>query len=403
MPLDLGETVLQLEQAVRRLGGSREDTRQRLLALIAAAGGVSPATAQRKTRYSPEIPFLAAQAEGQLLGAIPPGDLPADWTVAAVDGSHIDVDRHMPINCYLVNLGGCSITYGSRPDAKFFNQPHLAWEQEELFLPDPAGPAHEEPVTGPLLGMLRTVQELERLAQAAQDCPPEHPALALVDGSLVLWGLSGQGFRPFVRDAIIRDRLLVALDRIQELAQSRRLTLAAYVSLPRSAEVVNAVRLGLCPHASTVCRQSCGNRRSVQDPCNLANGFLDRDLFQETLTPGWRSPTYLTNSSVPREYYTEQHQVYFYYLNTGDEIARVEVPGWIAKDEGLLALGHTLILDQCQRGRGYPVAISEAHEQAVVDGRDRQTFKELVFQSLERADFSAYTSGKEQSKRTPWL
>ena len=69
----------------------------------------------------------------------------------------------------------------------------------------------------------------------------------------------------------------------------------------------------------------------------------------------------------------------------------------------MLALGHTLILDQCQRGRGYPVAISEAHEQTVVDGRDRQTFKELVSQSLERADFWAYTSGKERSKRTPWL
>ena len=110
MPLDLGETVLQLEQAVRRLGGSREDTRQRLLALIAAAGGVKPSTAQRKTRYSPEIPFLAAQAEGQLLGESPPGDLPSDWTVSAVAGSYKDVDRHMPISCYLVNLGGCSIT-----------------------------------------------------------------------------------------------------------------------------------------------------------------------------------------------------------------------------------------------------------------------------------------------------
>ena len=189
MPLDLGETVLQLEQAVRQLGGSREDTRQRLLALIAAAGGVRPSTAQRNTQYSPEIPFLAAQAEGQLLGESPPGDLQSDWTVSAVDGSHIDVDHHMPISCYLVNLGGCSITYGSQPDAKFYSQSHLAWEQEELFLPDPAGPdgpAHEEPITGPLMGMLRTVQELERLAQAARDCPPEHPALALVDGSLVL-------------------------------------------------------------------------------------------------------------------------------------------------------------------------------------------------------------------------
>ncbi|PKB82582.1 MAG: nuclease, partial [SAR202 cluster bacterium Io17-Chloro-G9] len=106
--------------------------------------------------------------------------------------------------------------------------------------------------------------------------------------------------------------------------------------------------------------------------------------------------------SVPRENYG-QHQVYFYYLNVGQEIARVEVPQWVALDEGLLTLGHTLILDQCQRGQGYPVAISEAHEQAVVDGRDRQLFKDLLAQTLESQGLSSYTSEKERSKRTPWL
>ena len=66
--MDLGETALQLDRAVYRLSGSREDTRQRLLALIDAAEGVSPATARHKTQYSPEIPVLAAQVADQLLG-----------------------------------------------------------------------------------------------------------------------------------------------------------------------------------------------------------------------------------------------------------------------------------------------------------------------------------------------
>ncbi len=95
--------------------------------------------------------------------------------------------------------------------------------------------------------------------------------------------------------------------------------------------------------------------------------------------------------------------MHFYYLNVGEEIARVEVPRWVAQDETLLALGHSLILDQCRRGQGYPVAISEAHEQAVLNGNDRQIFKDLLARSLEDLGLPNYTSEKERSKRTPWL
>jgi NurA-like 5'-3' nuclease len=110
----------------------------------------------------------------------------------------------------------------------------------------------------------------------------------------------------------------------------------------------------------------------------------------------------LTNSSVSREFYGE-HQVYFYYLNVGAEIARVEVPQWVALDESLLSLGQSLILDQCRRGQGYPVAISEAHEQAVIKGADRQLFRRMVVEALERKGLPVYTSEKDRSKRMPWL
>jgi NurA-like 5'-3' nuclease len=69
----------------------------------------------------------------------------------------------------------------------------------------------------------------------------------------------------------------------------------------------------------------------------------------------------------------------------------------------LLSLSHALVLDQCQRGQGYPVAISEAHEQAVIHASDRRLFRQMVAEALERRGLPVYTSEKERSKRTPWV
>ena len=403
MPLDLGEITLQLEQMAQSLGQTKAGRDQRLQALLEAASQIGPTEARNSTESALDRPYLAAVAEEGLLGSQAPPPPPSDWQVAAVDGSHIDVDRHLPVACFLINLGGCVLTYGSHPGADFFSKSQLATEPTDLSITDPGNSSQEEPVSGQLLGLMRTVGELERLVQVVSELPPEIPTLALVDGSLVLWGLAGQGYRPFVREAIIGHRLLPALEKMREMAQNRPLTLAAYVSLPRITEVVNAIRRCICPHDLAQCRQSCGSRRSAVSPCDLANEFLDRDLFQNLLPSGWRSPVYRTNSSVPREFYGKEQQVHFYYLQGGEEIARVEIPAWVALDEKLLGLSHSLILDQCQRGQGYPVAISESHEQAVIHTSDRRVFKQMVAEALERQGLYAYTSEKDRSKRAPWV
>ena len=404
MPLDLGETVLQLDglsETVRRSAESREE---RLTALLDAADGLGPEAAKERTQNTQERPYLAAEVVDTLLGSHPPPPPPPDWTVAGVDGSHIDVDRHLPVHCYLLNFGGCVLTYGSSPDASLFSRPYLAAQPEELYITDPGDSAAEEAVSGSLLGLVRTVKELQTLADTVEsECPPGLPVLGLVDGSLVLWALSGQAFRPFVRDAIIADGLLPAMDRLETAARERPVSLAAYVSYPRSTEVVNALRCSLCPHDLAACRKSCNNRRSAQITCAAADDFLDRDLFQRLLEPGWRSPVYRTNSSVPRDYYGDRRQVYFFYLNAGQEIGRIEVPAWVAQDESLLALTHSLVWDQCQRGQGYPVAISESHEQAVINAGDRRVFRRMLTDSLERQGLSAATSEKDRSKRSPWV
>ena len=399
----MGQTVLQLDQFTQSMRGASQARAERLSAWVRLALGIDPDTASDMTADTKQRPYLAAEVEESLLGAYPPPPPLADWVVAAVDGSHIDVDRHLPVACYLLNFGGCVLTYGSKPNAALFSEPHLATTREELYISDPSTSTSEEMISGGLLGLVRTVKELETLANTIKQCPADLPVLGLVDGSLVMWPLSGQAYRPYITDAIVGDGLLPVMNRLEELTETRQVVLAAYVSYPRSTEAINAVRCSICPHDTTICTQSSNNRRSTQQPCDSANDFLDRDLFQRLLEPGWRSPIYKTNSSVSRDSYNEANKVYFFYINAGEEIGRVEIPKWVAKNKTLLSLAHGLVWDQCQRGQGYPIAISESHEQAVVSAGDRRVFRRMLTDSLERQGLTASTSQKDRSKRSPWV
>ena len=79
--------------------------------------GRSPCTPTRPPKRTAEVgrrPYIFARTDPEgLLGSRPPPDVPQDWTALSVDGSHIDVDRHLPLGGHLINLGGCAITYGA--------------------------------------------------------------------------------------------------------------------------------------------------------------------------------------------------------------------------------------------------------------------------------------------------
>ena len=85
------------------------------------------------------------------------------------------------------------------------------------------------------------------------------------------------------------------------------------------------------------------------------------------------------------------------------EIARIEVPDWLAEDSELLALSHAMLVKQCQLGLDYPVAISEAHEQAVITGHDREEFRRMTLMLLEQRGLPTPESAKAFSKRRPWV
>ena len=403
MALDIAHTASQIDALAFRAKGASDERRMALDRLLQVMDAASEDEVAARLPAPGERPFMAAAPQEKLSARHDPPTAYADYCVASVDGSHIDVDRHLAARCYLINMGSCVLTYGSRPDARLDNEPSLYSGDDDLFLTVSGPNGNEEvPVEGGLLGVKRAVQEVEQLASVVSELPDELPLLALLDGSLVLWGLSGRGHPPFVRDAMIRDTLIPALDKLCSLADGRPLAVAAYVSLPQSTEVVHTVRTLLCDKDGPRCKQTCSLYRSGPQPCSLANGFHDRDLFAATLGRGQRSCLFATSSSISREHYGP-HQVYYYYLNAGEELARVEVPKWVAKNRERLELSHALVLDQCHRGAGYPAAIMEAHEQAVIDGGDREVFRVLVEDALGRQHLPVYTSEKNRSKRIPWV
>jgi GNAT superfamily N-acetyltransferase len=324
--------------------------------------------------------------------------LPAEFTVMATDGSHIDVDRHRSVRCYLINIGRVALHYGSEPEAVLGSLPTLYAEEKDLVIAPAEGKGREQSIEGALLGAKRSVEECRHLAEMAAELPPGSSALALLDGSLILWGL--EAYPEFVSETLVDKGLLTHFDRMRELNRDKKLALASYISRPRATDVVNALRVAICPHDPADCDRYCmmGEKRA----CDTVAGLQDRELFASLLEPEERSALFISQSSVVKKRYRE-HAVYFFYLRVDDEIARVEIPMWVARNKDLVGLTHSLVLDQCQRGQGYPVALSEAHEQAVVTTADRENFWQLVETNLVAEHLPTPTSGKSRSKRTRWV
>ena len=315
------------------------------------------------------------------------------------------MDRHLPLRCHLINLGGCAITYGRDFGCRLFSEPALAVDDDDLYLRPPDGASGETLIAGSLLSALCTVREVERLADFVDDLPADQPVLALLDGTLAFRDLQRGQYPRYVAQTLIGERLSRALARLRDASRdSHPVAVAAYTSRPGTAEVAGAVRLMLCDQGDADCNRLCTARRSQSETCDAAAGFDNRELFELLLEPGHRSPLYYSSHLAARfalGLATGQEWSHFYYLNGGGEIARVEVPDWLAHDPELLALSHAMLVRQCELGLGYPVAISEAHEQAVITGHDREEFRRMTLMILEQCGLPTAESAKVFSKRRP--
>jgi len=124
--------------------------------------------------------------------------------------------------------------------------------------------------------------------------------------------------------------------------------------------------------------------------------IADRLVF-DYLEEGERSDIFESTVPILKKY--GQHPIGFFYLNVGEELARIEAPMWVLEDGDKLDLVHALAFDQCQRGRGYPPALQEAHEQAAITTAERRVVEEMIERALAERGLVLPWSAKERSKR----
>ena len=398
MSLDLTKIVTQVGGMVARLKDAREERQQHLQNALDVLGNEAIDFDYLKKKIaSSKTTWLVAELVDGLANHYAAPPTPAEFTILATDGSHIDVDRHRSMRCYLINIGSVIIHYGTDPSADLDSFPSLYSGDEDLVIMPSGAKGREQLIEGTLLGVKRAVEECRQLARIAAELPAGSSSLALLDGTLILWGL--EAYPDFVTEVLLHKGFLSCLDDLRKLNNDKRLALASYISFPRSTDVVNALRVAICPHEPADCDRHCPTNEARE--CDAVAGVRDRELFLNILERGERSALFISPSKIQRHY--GEHQVYFFYLRADDEIARVEISRWVANNEGLLNLTHALILDQCQRGQGYPVALSEAHEQAVVTTADKENFWQLVDSSMLEENIPTLSSAKSQSKRTRWV
>ncbi len=280
----------------------------------------------------------------------------------SVDGSQIYPDRHEGVGCSLINIGLVHLSYGvGCKNVYLDSEPTIfVGDQEDDRLNETP---HE------LVNCRR--QELEFIAGLEQSlkihkfCDGEISFVFLFDGSIIFWHLES-------KDRTVKLRFLASyLDSLQKLYEAGILT-AGYISLTKSKELVNLVRVALTEFA-----EYFGFEELTKYMDLSIEHMTDAKIVRFFLKPFTRTTIFKNHSAITKHYPQHLHP-HFFYLHVGAEIVRIEIPFWIAEDESLVKSVSLMIVDQCCKGDGYPIVLAEAHEQAVVKGPDRDFFYQMI-------------------------
>ena len=347
---------------------------------------------QEQTDFRDRLLFAAATPIEPLDRCFEIQPAPYSHSVFATDGSQISPSHHEIAYCYLINIGQIMLHYGQSLHPLLDSVPEVFYKTEDLYVSKQWNIRLEE-----WMGYRRTVSEAETLAEMACNWvlpPGEHhdiPNLALVDGSLIYWFLDGLPIEA-------RDKILPPILASCERLKKTNIPMMGYVSASRSTEGLNFLRFQTCEYEHPNCVVNCGDLDDKY-PCQKLDGLRDSTFWGNQLQPGQRSPLYRSNLRI-LDLYEEAQRVHFCYVNVGAEIARLEVPAWVVEDQTLFEQSLSIVMAQVQKGYGYPVALAEAHNQAVVRGGDRARFFALLEQQLIRAGLrNVGTSYKEARKR----
>ena len=291
----------------------------------------------------------------------------SNYIVVATDGSQIYPDRHQGTSCFLINISSIILDYNDTSSFKFSTTPFLyAWPEDE---------------SADIVDCKRQELEFKFGLDTTLELQKENKqAVFFFDGSIIFWNLEAKS--PKMREEFLSKYL-----GLMHQFYKNDLLMAGYISLPKSKELVNLLRVKLSNFHINSSNKNIDFKHIVDS--QIANLFLN---------PMQRSIVFKNHSPITQNY-PEHLKPYFFYLNVGQEIVRIEIPGWIAAQEEKIKIISEIIVDQCIKGHGYPICLSEAHEQAVVKGSDRELFYQILNKLSVEHKQHIYASQKSLKKR----
>ena len=321
--------------------------------------------------------------------------------VVGTDGSQINPSNHEITSTFLINIGQVCIPYFSSNIPVLLTSKPAVYNSLEEINSISSGDVVDED----LVSYERTLKEVEELVELAKSYKSHNlPIVALLDGTLIHWHLE-KFSNVFIEHFI--NRFSKSIHELKSLG----IPVVSVLSNSRSNDLINMLRIFKCPYEIVDCKKHCSDINSKNLPCNPCMDYkpvFDRRLVEEYFIKqnaalGTRTIVFESNNKI-LGYYPGDLKIYFFYINTGTEIARVELPAYVACDKKLLELVHNVIFLQCKVGFGYPVVLSEAHLQAVVTRSDRQVFYDLMKEHmLKTKQMPLKVSSKELRKRVSFV
>ena len=315
---------------------------------------------------------------------ITPQAPPPRATIIATDGSQIVPDRHAAFHYYLINVGAFTYYHGSGRPPAVATSPRLDYpgagdsELDDAFA-----------INTSLVNILRDRSEIVSLAAKVAEAKDEPgPTLGVLDQRLLYWPI---GSVPRGRDADVVAAWQEAMSAVRDTGG----WLAGFIDRPGKRSVLTMLK-------TLDLQSSSGKISDLYEPAPFGE-LTDTDLFDAILSPGQRSAVFVDISQHNNTFAGNEplNEVCFFYLKTGEgtgQLARVDIPMWVARDRETVAATHALLYDQCRIIGNYPYVITRADEIAVVGRRDQEELENRIALRLADEDIHAALSAKQQSK-----
>ena len=312
------------------------------------------------------VPHLrcAFPTDEPLDSAIPAPPMPENFTVLAADGSQINPSRHTRVEFCVINVGLVKMVRGSGLPPEIHTQSQLL-DYDALFLP------RGGMISEGMVALMRDLREREALVDLAGELTL--PAISMTDGPLELYR-EPQESRDFSQTL---DRYLSVLSRLQ----AHNLMTLGYVDKPGSDLIGRLLEL---------VGQSEEELQTYNQRKRKFAGLSDIHLLGKTLrNPGDRSAIFGIHSQTANQFQGDL-ALHFFYLNVGypgkPHLARVEVPGWIARDKAAVGLLQAVLIEQARvmGTRPYPYILHRAHEEAIVSIQEHARVEEMIVAECQR-------------------